>query len=98
MDAPIFPLGSSAMPLNQLSRDFRNRLNKQLHSRNSSPAVLISPGLLSGSKTSKQSVAYRAPPPKNGDTGRAFNLQPSKCKTDLRTVIIIFTKAAGKKT
>ncbi len=36
------------LQLNRLSRDFRNQLNKQLHSRNSSPAILISPGLLSG--------------------------------------------------
>ncbi len=49
MDAPIFPLASSAMQSIRLSKDFRNQLNKQLHSRNSSSAVLISPGLLSGS-------------------------------------------------
>ncbi len=47
MDDTIFPLASSTMLLNWLSRDFRNQLNKQLHSRNSSPAILISPGLLS---------------------------------------------------
>ncbi len=52
MDAPIFPLTSSAMQLNRLSRDFRNQLNKQLHSRNSS-AVLISPGLLSGRRNAQ---------------------------------------------
>ncbi len=33
MDAPIFPLASSSMQLNRLSRDFRNQLNKQLQSR-----------------------------------------------------------------
>ncbi len=45
MDAPIFPLTSSAMQLNRLSKDFRNQLNKKkLHSINCSPAVLISPG------------------------------------------------------
>ncbi len=48
MDAPFFPLTSSVQ-LSRLSREFRNQLTKQLHSRNSSPAVLISPGLLSGS-------------------------------------------------
>ncbi len=71
MDAPIFPLTSSAMQLNQLSRDFRNQLNKQLHSRNSSPALLIYPGLLSGSSPKHLSRAWLfvLPHLNNGDMG-----------------------------
>ncbi len=75
MDAPIFPLASSAMQLNRLSRDFRNQLNKQLHSRNSSPAVLISPGLLSRSSPKHLSRAWLIVllHLNNGDTGSVLN-------------------------
>jgi len=61
--------------LNQLSRDFRNQLNKQLHSRNSSPAILISPGLLSGSSPKLLSGAWLIVLPhlNNGDTRSALN-------------------------
>ncbi len=81
----FFPLASSAMQLIQLSRDSRKQLNKQLHSRNFSPAVLISPGLLSGSspkhlKPAPHTVPHRdrvwlivLPHLKNGDTGSALN-------------------------
>ncbi len=48
--------------------------------------------------TTRQSVAYRASPPKNGDTGTVLNRSRQKCKTDLRTVIISKAAAAGKKT
>ncbi len=84
------------MQLDRLSRDFRNQLNKQLHSRNSSPAVLISPGLLSRSspKHLSKALLIMLPHLNNRDMG---STQPSKYKTDLRTVIIIFSKAAGKK-
>ncbi len=99
MDPPIFPLASLAMQLNRLTRDFRNQLKKQLHSRNSSPAVLISPGLLSGSSPKHLSRAWLIVLPhlNNGGIGKRAQPQPSKCKKDLSTVNIIFTKAAGKK-
>ncbi len=76
MDAPIFPLTSSAMQFNRLSRDFRNQLNKKkLHSINSSPAVLISPGLLSGSSPKHLSRVWLfvLPHLNNGDTGSTLN-------------------------
>ncbi len=75
MDAPFFPLTSSTMQLNRLSRDFRNQLHKQLHSRSSSPAILISPGLLSGSSPKHLSRAWLfvLPQLNNGDTGSALN-------------------------
>ncbi len=47
--------------------------------------------------TTRQSVVYRAPPPKYGDTGSALNRSIQSIKTNLRT-IIISKKAAGKKT
>ncbi len=77
----FLPLASSVMQLIRLSRDFSNQLNKQLHSRNSSPAVLISLGLLSGSrpkhlKPAPHTVPHRdrawlivLPNLNNGDTG-----------------------------
>ncbi len=46
---PFLPLASLAVLWIRLSRGFRNEISKWLHSRNSSPAVFISPGLLSGS-------------------------------------------------
>ncbi len=58
MNAPFFPLTSSAMQFSRLSREFRNQLTKQLHSRNSSPTVLVSPGLLSGSSPKHLSRAW----------------------------------------
>ncbi len=65
-----------AMQLIWLLRDFRNQRNKQLHSRNSSPALLISPGLLSGSSPKHLSWAWliMLPHLNNGDTGSALNL------------------------
>ncbi len=86
-----------------LSRDFRNQLSKRLHSRNSSPTVFTSLGLLSGSSPKHlnpappKSVAYRASPHKDWEHGKRTQPQPSKGKTDLRTVIIS-KAAAGKKT
>ncbi len=75
MDAPIFPLASSAMQLNRSSRDFSNQLNKQLHSRNFSLAVLISPGLLSRSSPKHLSRAWLIVLPhlNNADTGSTLN-------------------------
>ncbi len=51
MDAPLSPSGLDLLIKEWiwLSRDFRNQLSKRLHSRNSSPAVFTSLGLLSGS-------------------------------------------------
>ncbi len=46
--------------------------------------------------TQKQSVAYRAPPHKDWGHGKHTQPQPSKCKTDLRTVINS-KKARGKR-
>ncbi len=46
---PFLPLASLAVLGIRLSRDFRNQLSKWLHSRNSSPAIFISPWLLSRS-------------------------------------------------
>ncbi len=39
--------------------------------------------------TTRKSVDYRAPPPKYGDMGSTLNLQPSKCKTNLRTLLFL---------
>ncbi len=72
MNAPIFPLTFSAMQLYRLSRDYRNQLNKKkLHSINSSPAVLISPGLLSRCSPKHLSRAWLfvLPHLNNVDTG-----------------------------
>ncbi len=102
---PFLPLASLVVLWIWLSGDFRNQLSKRLHSRNSSPAVFISPGLLSGSSpkhisshraAQKQSVAYRAPPHKDWGHCKHTQPQPSKGKTDLRTVINS-KKAAGKR-
>ncbi len=95
MDAPISPSGLDLLIKEWiwLSRDFRNQLSKRLHSRNSSPAVFTSLGLLSGSSPKHQnpappkSVAYRASPHKDWEHGKHTQPQPSKGKTDLRTVI-----------
>ncbi len=46
--------------------------------------------------TQKQSVAYRAPPHKDWGHGKHTQTQPSKCKTDLRTVFKS-KKARGKR-
>ncbi len=46
--------------------------------------------------TQKQSVAYRAPPHKDWGHGKHTQPQPSKGKTDLRTVIN-FKKVAEKR-
>ncbi len=91
MDAPIFPLTSSAMQFNRLSRDFRNQLNKKkLHSINSSPAVLISPGLLSGSSPKHLSRVWLfvLPHLNNGDRGSTLNRSLRSVKRVWRTVII----------
>ncbi len=95
MDAPISPSGLDLLIKEWiwLSRDFRNQLSKRLHSRNSSPAVFTSLGLLSGSSPKHlnpappKSVAYRASPHKDWEHGKHTQPQPSKGKTDLRTVI-----------
>ncbi len=95
MDAPISPSGLDLLIKEWiwLSRDFRNQLSKLLHSRNSSPAVFTSLGLLSGSSPKHlnpappKSVAYRASPHKDWEHGKHTQPQPSKGKTDLRTVI-----------
>ncbi len=62
---PFLPLASSAMLWIRLSRDFRNQLSKQLYSRNSSPAVFIFPGLLSGSSPKHLNPAHYTVPHKN---------------------------------
>ncbi len=46
--------------------------------------------------TQKQSVAYRAPPHEDWGQGKHTQPQPSKCKTDLRTIINA-KKSAGKR-
>ncbi len=95
MDAPISLSGLDLLIKEWiwLSRDFRNQLSKRLHPRNSSPAVFTSLGLLSGSSPKHlnpappKSVAYRASPHKDWEHGKHTQPQPSKGKTDLRTVI-----------
>ncbi len=62
---PFLLLASSAMLWIRLSRDFRNQLSKQLHSRNYSPAIFISPGLLSGSSPKHLNPAPHTMPHKN---------------------------------
>ncbi len=68
MDAPSFPLASLKKKKEWiwLSRDFRNQLSKWLHSRNLSPAVFISPGLLSGSSPKHLNPAPPNMPHKSG--------------------------------
>ncbi len=98
MDAPIFPLTSSVMQLNWLSRDFRNQLNKKkLHSINSSPAVLISPGLLNGSSPKHLSRAWLfvLPHLDNGDTGSVLKHSIRSVKRVWGPLLLLLWKLWG---
>ncbi len=96
MDAPNFPLTSSAMQLNRFSRDFRNQLNKQLHSRNSSPAILIYLGLLSSPKHLSRAWLFVLPHLNNGDTGSALNRSLRSVKWVWGPLILFLRKLRGR--
>ncbi len=98
MDASIFPLASSARQLNRLSRDFRNQRNKQLHSRNSSPAVLISPDPLRGISPKHLCRAWLIVLPhlNNGDTGNVLNRSLRSVKRIWGPLLLFLRKLRGR--
>ncbi len=98
MDASIFPLASSARQLNRLSRDFRNQLNKQLHSRNSSPAVLIYPDPLRGISPKHLCRAWLIVLPhlNNGDTRNVLNRSLRSVKRIWGPLLLFLRKLRGR--
>ncbi len=76
-----------------MSRDFRNQLSKRLHSRKLLPRRIHISGAAereqpqTSKSSSSQERAYRASPHKDWEHGKHTQPQPSKGKTDLRTVI-----------
>ncbi len=98
MDAPISPSGLFGGALKQQAAAFQKLLPRRIHI--SGAAELEQPQTYKASSshraTQKQSVAYHAPPHKDWGHGKHTQPQPSKGRTDLRTVINS-KKAAGKR-
>ncbi len=98
MDAPISPSGLFGGALKQQAAAFPKLLPRRIHI--SGAAELEQPQTYKASSshraTQKQSEAYHAPPHKDWGHGKHTQPQPSKGRTDLRTVINS-KKAAGKR-